>query len=308
MIGRSFFLIICILSIAAYIYPQQPSSTPQRNPTPVGNAGTAPKSRVGAWDPPPGLVGESGEYRQARFKEFADILYRKPTRQELSLLAPRSETVQRYKAFLSQADSGIFRLAADIGCVYDVQVISVDDRCRNRTMPGSGSSYSFRTKNYRIRELSDIAFRDGGIAAAGIWLNGIFATLGGIPIETVALSDAVPRRMAAIRPASNVAEFRSIDEKYRSGSTEGGVRLSRSVVVNNDTTYLMRSIAYKGKAKRVLAGVTYNEFDFDRRRDVLVVFRVTEMEPDGSVTVLWRKLADIESPRLDLDEEKPRER
>lgn len=303
MLGRGFFLIICVLGSAILTYPQQPSSTPQRNPTPIGSAGTAPKSRVGAWDPPPGLVGDSLELRQARFKEYTDILYRKPTRQELSMLAPRSEIVQRHKTFLSQPDSGIFRLADDIGCVYDVQVISADDRCRTRTMPGSGSSYSFRTKNYRIRELADLALKDRRLEASGIWITGIFATLGDVPVEGVVLGDAVPSQMAAIRPASNVTEFRSLEEKYSSLSSEGGVKLSRTVVIKSDMTYLMRSIAYKGKAKRVLSGVTFNEFDFDRRRDVLVAFRVVDVDADGSVTIVWRKLVDVESPKLDIDDE-----
>ena len=304
MLGRGFFLIICVLGSTILTYPQQPSSTPQRNPTPIGNVGNAPKSRVGAWDPPPGPIGDSSELRQARFKEYTDILYRKPTRHELSMLAPRSEIVHRHKTFLSQPDSGIFKLAADIGCVYDVQVISADDRCRTRTMPGSGSSFSFRTKNYRIRELADLALKDRSLTASGIWVTGVFATLGDVPIEGVALRNDVPSQLAAIRPASNVTEFKSLEEKYSSLNGEGGVKLSRTVVIKNDTTYLMRSIAYKGKAKRVLSGITFNEFDFDRRRDVLVAFRVVEVDADGSVTIVWRKLRDVESPKLDIGDEK----
>ena len=62
----------------------------------------------------------------------------------------------------------------------------------------------------------------------------------------------------------------------------------------------MRSIAYRGKFRRAEAGVVYNELDFDKRRDIIVVFKIVDVEPDGSATIVWRMLRESKSPKLKI--------
>jgi hypothetical protein len=49
---------------------------------------------------------------------------------------------------------------------------------------------------------------------------------------------------------------------------------------------------------RAVQGITYDEFRFDKRRDVTVAFRVIRVHDDGSVTIAWRRLADKKSPSI----------
>lgn len=70
-----------------------------------------------------------------------------------------------------------------------------------------------------------------------------------------------------------------------------------------DRTYALRAVAYRGKVIRSMAGIRYNELEYDRRRDVIVAFRVVDMDSEG-VTIVWRKLADIESPKIKMPKEK----
>jgi hypothetical protein len=55
---------------------------------------------------------------------------------------------------------------------------------------------------------------------------------------------------------------------------------------------------------RAVRGISYNELDFDKRRDVIVAFRVVRMDPDGSISILWKQLADGESPKLNQERSK----
>jgi hypothetical protein len=49
---------------------------------------------------------------------------------------------------------------------------------------------------------------------------------------------------------------------------------------------------------RSIDGITYNELDYDKRRDVIVAFRVVDRDGTGNLTLLWKKLRDTGSPTL----------
>ena len=83
-----------------------------------------------------------------------------------------------------------------------------------------------------------------------------------------------------------------------------GFVYGRGVKVNPKRTFVLRSIAYRGKYLRSEEGVVYNELGFDRRRDVIVAFRIAEVSPDGSITVVYRILKDVKSPKLKVQEGK----
>jgi hypothetical protein len=68
--------------------------------------------------------------------------------------------------------------------------------------------------------------------------------------------------------------------------------------VADNTTYALRSIAYQGTIMRSIQTLTYNELDVDKRRDVIVVFRVVKRDADGSVTILWKELSNKNAPKL----------
>ena len=38
--------------------------------------------------------------------------------------------------------------------------------------------------------------------------------------------------------------------------------------------------------------------DFDRRRNVIVAFRVVERDDNGDTTIVWKRLRDVASPKL----------
>ena len=63
----------------------------------------------------------------------------------------------------------------------------------------------------------------------------------------------------------------------------------------------MRSIASRGKYIRSVLGVDYDEMGFDRRKDVIVVFRIVQRHADGAVTILWKRLAERDSPKIKWD-------
>src|SRR5439155_4050276 len=125
--------------------------------------------------------------------------------------------------------------------------------------------------------------------------------LGKLPIDNVTLNSDGMAYLVGFQPRTDGASAVAIDEQLRKGISENGHVYGRAAKVELDHTYALRSIAYRGKVMRSVQGASYNELDFDRRRDVIFAFRVVAMEADGSVTVVWTELQNLESPKLKIE-------
>lgn len=236
------------------------------------------------------------ERRLAYLKRSVEPLYRKPTSKELEAVRPSSALLERYAAFLRQPDTGLTKLIDDKGCAENTKIVVATDACLKYTMPGAGSSFSFRTENYRIARLADITFTDKSFQAGGVLLHGIFVKLGDVPLEEVSLQTKGLKYLVDFEPEPDYQKGKALDAKLTKGVTHDGFLYRRGLYIGENTTFALRSVAYGGKYFRAVGTVTYNEFDYDRRRDVIVVFRIVEKDEAGNVTILWKKLQEKDSP------------
>ena len=245
-----------------------------------------------------------GSYRLSRIGsskiEYVDLspLYRKTTDKELQLLAPNAEDLRKYDDFLRQSNTGIIKLAEDKGCSENLNVMITTPDCSTYSMPGAGSSFSFRVNDYRIPRLADITFSQNSFQATGINLHGIFVELGDVPLEQVNLQTKGLEFPVNFNAEPDSQKARELDQQLIKGIENNGFLYSRSIGIKNNMTYVLRSIAYRGKYLRTENKLTYNELDFDKRNDVIIAFRVVRLEEDGSVTILWKQLAKQDSPKI----------
>ena len=114
-------------------------------------------------------------------------IYRKPTKDEFGLLAPNKEDLKEYAQFLRQSNTGLLKLIADKGCAENTNIVNASEVCLKYSMPGAGSSFSFRTANYRIRRLSDLTYTDDSFQSLGILAHAIIVNVGDIPLEQISL-------------------------------------------------------------------------------------------------------------------------
>ena len=229
-------------------------------------------------------------------------LYKKPGAKETAALAPDAEFVQRYSGFLQNEGTGIVRLAPDSGCVYSERVVNVREECLKYSFPGAGNSFSFRTDGYRLRHLADITYTADKLRITGVFMHGIVADIGDVPIETATLATAGMKFLVDFQPSTSAEDVAQVDSLLILGVKVGNFVYSKEVDPRADRTYALRAVAYRGKVVRAAGGVRYNELDYDKRRDVIVVFRVVQMNNDG-ITLVWRKLADAEPPRIRMPKE-----
>ena len=225
-------------------------------------------------------------------------LYRKPTKNELKAIEPNRNLFNKYAGFLRQSNTGLTKLIEDKGCADNEKIVVVSDECLKYTMPGAGSSFSFRKQNYRIPHLADLTFTDNSFQATGVLVHGIFVNIGDVPIEQVTLQTNGLKYLVEFQPETNYEKSREIELNLIEGIKRDGFLYRRGLYTVENTTFVLRSIAYDGKYMRSLKGVTYNEFNFDKRKDVIVVFRIVEKDKEGNLTILWKQLSDKKSPKI----------
>ena len=244
---------------------------------------------------PPEVPGKNKEFR-----EMIEPLYRSSNDEERAYLAPDPEDSAAYQTFLRQKDTGIFRLVTDRGCADNVKVDSASADCSRLSMPGAGSGYSFRFGDYRMHHISDIVFRGSNFEALGTLNHGIMVDLGDIPIDGLDETSEGIAYIIGIKASKDFTQAADLAVKLQKGIEKDGRKYSSILPVRENSTYAIRSIAYDGEAIRKVGPYAYNEMDLDKRRDVLIVFRVIRLR-DGDATIIWKEIDNSKAPKLKPD-------
>ena len=218
-------------------------------------------------------------------RNYPDI-YRKTKKGELAAIKPEQEDFATYAEILRQPKTGLIRLITDTGCDDNRNVVSASNDCLKYTMPGSGASYSFRVKDYRIKELADLTFIDDSLSSLGTDVQGILTTIGDIPLEKVDFQTQGLNFLQTYNPEVG-RKVKELREEFANGVVKDNFTYRSNWRVIENTTYVLRSIAYSGL-----------DWEQDKRKDVVVAFRIVRKSQDGSITILWKELARKDSPKI----------
>ena len=113
---------------------------------------------------------------------------------------------------------------------------------------------------------------------------GVIVALGDVPLETLTPeSDGVTGLTNIIPPADHL-EASALSRRNRAGFEMEKFKYGSALPVIPNTTYVLRSTS-------------------NRRADLLVGFRVVREDPEGSVTIVWRKLKTYSKPTWKSREE-----
>lgn len=291
-------LMLLIVGFFAVGVPGQatiPSPTPPRHGNPIlGDNGSFDRLRSIE------MLSPKQRMRNHPLLDPNKGIYRRPEKQETQVLAPAETLTERFADFLKEPDTGIVKFNADYSCISVNDVVVATEKCLPYRMPGAGAAYSFRTDGYRLLRLADLILLNGEFRTGGVFQHVVMTNLGDVPIESVTPATAGMKFLTDLKPSADSDEFIRFDERAVNGIESGGFVYRKSHAVKADTTFALRSIAYRGTLMRSIDGITYNELEMDRRRDVIVVFRVVDQESSGNVTVIWKRLRDTGAPKLEV--------
>jgi hypothetical protein len=233
-------------------------------------------------------------------KDVEKQLYRKPTKSELQNILVDAGLFEKYKVFLESKNTGLIRLVPDLDCSLSDRVLVTSEYCSKYSMPGNGAAYSFRTGHYRIKRLADLFFKENYFYSGGSYIESVMANLGDKDISLLTLNSEGVKEITELTPVKEVEFLKDTLERLKKGLMVNSILYSNRVSAGKDSTYILRSIAFDTKNFISVNGYTYDEFHYDKRRDVVIAFRVVEKNNDGSVVILWKELRNEKSPKLAL--------
>jgi hypothetical protein len=166
-------------------------------------------------------------------------------------------------------------------------------------MPGAGIAYSFRTESYRLPRLADLVLYHGMFGADSVLQQFALVELPNIGLVDVSLETPGMKYLVELQHARSGDEYTKLAAEIARGVSVNGFTYRNGLPVRRGATYALRSIAYRGKYVRTIDGVQYDELDFDRRRDIVVAFQVVDLADNGNVTIIWKRIRDLEAPKLE---------
>jgi hypothetical protein len=281
---RMLFPLVLLLNVAAFaqIIPTTPTPTPR------------PGSRQGNLPP---IAADSEKYDRLRSVEMMipkdragshplldpkKGLYRKPGKEEIEVLAVAEPLLARYAEFLKAPNTGIVKLNAESSCVSEADVVVATEKCMAFKMPGAGAAYSFRTESYRLPRIADVILLDGILRTGGVYQQVITVDLGDVAIDDINLETNGMKYLSGLKPVRDSDEFMQFDGQIQKGIEAEGFLYRKGQPAKGDTTFALRSIAYRGSFIRSVDGISYDELEFDKRRDVIVAFRVVDTDATGN--------------------------
>ncbi|CAN5322880.1 hypothetical protein BH20ACI1_BH20ACI1_24300 [soil metagenome] len=238
---------------------------------------------------------ENSQIFQSKIKP----LYRKPNADEQKLLAPNQEDLQTFAEFLRKKNIGLIKLIADKGCSKDLNIIVSTPHCLKYTMPGGGSSYSFRVESHWLPHLGDLNFGGENFQSSlGLLTNGIMVNIGDVSLEQIDPQNKALKTLVEFQPAKEIEKVGGFASLLEKGIGGDGFMYGSVLPVKENSTYLLRSIAYKSEFFRTIDKIEYDEFRFDKRKDIIVAFRVIRLVPNENVTIIWKELDEKNSPEI----------
>jgi hypothetical protein len=187
---------------------------------------------------------------------------------EKVFLAPSAEDLDAFAAFLRQSDTGMARLMPRE--TYDGKLL----------IRGGGAYYSFARLTNEYGYGSDIGLEQGQLRVGFAGANfGFLTSLGDLAIDNVTAEHPGVSLLAEFKTPSTEPDAREQQRRTGAGFEADGFFYRNLLPAVLNTTYAVRSVNY---------GVS----------DVLVVFRVTRRDADGSLTLLWKILNKFPVPQL----------
>ena len=209
---------------------------------------------------------------------------------EKKLVEPDTADLVAFRDVLRKPGYGMVKLL-DSKCQTgtDRRVVNVADGCL-RTIPGNGSDFSFRRRDYSLAETADLKIRNGKFVVGSIFTQGLILSLGDLEIEKIDLRSEAGNSLASFEPATDCDGAKAQTAEINRGFVNGRSFISAMTEIKPNQTYILRSIAY-----RVSLQVE------DKRRDIIVAFKVVRQDDEGNVTLIWKELQNKESPKLKID-------
>lgn len=187
-------------------------------------------------------------------------------------LAPSPQDYAVNATFLKQQDTGLMKLLPG----------ETSDQNEKRVkIRGGGAYYSFFYLSHDTIYGWDLHLDHNTLSVSSAGPDyGMLTDFGDLSLADVSAGRSPAAFISEYKPARNVTDARCEIQRFGEGVTIDGSFYNLSLPVKVGSTYLLRSINYY-------------------RSDLLVGFRITRQDGDGSVTIVWKLLKQYLRPTIE---------
>lgn len=230
-----------------------------------------------------------------------------------AIRSPNPEDIILYEDFLKDKNTGIFKLFPDLDCSKG-RIIRVDGECEN--IVSRSFAYSFSRKDYLG---TDLILKDGNLISDSFLSQSIIVPLGFRQIGYVSLNLPEAKFLTDFKPETTSKKAKEQLTQIAKTLSANGFRYGKVVKIYDYETYLIRLISYQisDDLYKLVREESHNAFmngkfdnnywDFsvkygihEKRRDKIIAFKIIRIDKDGSVTIVWKELADKKSLILEF--------
>ena len=232
-------------------------------------------------------IGTAGE---ANANGRRRIYSRRPTisKEDRKLISPDKSLKEKYSKELKSKNTKLIKL---LNAVCDHEKMIAFDGTQNKgcyaNLPGQGAFYSFRKKRQTYAFYSDLRVYKGWFLSTGEMVQGLVTSFGKVEFNTITINDTRLNYLKEFTPATNPDDALRQKIKIEKGINDKGVDYNRVAEIKVDEVYALRSVAYNSKLHPK-----------DKRRDIIVVFKVVKKEQNGDVVLIWKTLQEKKSPTI----------
>lgn len=293
-----FVVILGLITGSTGVVAQVTTSTAKNSPASVKGDGMTPEQRAAEISRRERIFSDGQENALRNLGDSEQPLDSTFQRSGRDAALLKRYTVEVPKAVRSatgvSSDSGNFARLINTNC-NGGPVISVADASRCETaLPifGAGSHYSFRNKsNYNTYDniWADIRLSDGKFLAGAPTVQGVLTILPESSLKNVSTKTAGVDFLSSLKFETNPDQFRRQQDQFTNGVKNGGLLYANRAEVKLNAVYVLRTAAFRG------------EFDqsADNRTELIIAFKVVEIEADGSVVIVWKQLKKSSAPRFE---------
>jgi len=217
--------------------------------------------------------------------------------------------IERYRALLNQDGSGIFKLFPNLGCLSKT-VVRIDGECKN-FVPMS-SSFTFRTNNYSDDVYHDIHYQPERIVSNSFFSQGIFVAIGDEAIETIDLSHPAVQYLVSIQPDTDPKSAKEHARAFKTAVEGNGYKFTDNFIPQENATYAMRMMAYRlsnalkpVSPETTMTEMMFHSLAFDKRVDVVVLFRILRRDESSGLTIVWKELSRADAGKIKFGKNDP---
>lgn len=232
----------------------------------------------------------------------ANFFNKKLTEAQKKLIEPAAEDQAAYREFLRQERTGLIRLLPR-GKYEFSETVAADSPDLVLPIRGGGAFYSFAEKKHSLGPWSEITLQEGRLIVGFFGQSlGLMTALGDVPLESVTLATPGANYLAQLLPPTQSETAREQRNRNFQGFSVGGHHYNANLPARVNQTYVLRSTVYKKEGRMLVVpggGAVYVPHPHEYGgADELIAFRVLRASPDGSLTILWKRLQKYTPPKI----------